>query len=350
MKSKANKPKVLVIFPYYRQNMTNHYPYWLEVFEEAAQELDLVILFEGASEAYPSSKLKTIRPRVSFKPFNLFERLFWIKYFRFRGYNQIYIHYGYFSVILSKLVGLVFPTKIFLWDCELYRQKPSNRILQTALSLTDALVTGSPMIGKAYRQVFNFTKPIHIVPNWAKTYDTPAAKFDPKSKHVLFVHHLSARKGVRQLPAIIFGTLEKNPNTVFHIIGSGPDEAWLSQELRQFGSKAKMYGSLTNPQIAAYYKACDVFIMPSLIEGFPRVILEAMAYNLPIVSTTVGNVAELARDYPIRLIEARKPQLFTCKLVEYLENPIRNKKTKQNQYNKQQTVQMFVQIFNNQAE
>jgi glycosyltransferase involved in cell wall biosynthesis len=44
--------------------------------------------------------------------------------------------------------------------------------------------------------------------------------------------------------------------------------------------------------IARYYQAADVFVCTSRVESFPRVVLEAMAYGLPIVSTRVFGIAE----------------------------------------------------------
>ena len=46
------------------------------------------------------------------------------------------------------------------------------------------------------------------------------------------------------------------------------------------------------PETAKYYQAADIFVCTSRIESFPRVILEAMAYNLPIVTTPVFGIVE----------------------------------------------------------
>jgi glycosyltransferase involved in cell wall biosynthesis len=45
-------------------------------------------------------------------------------------------------------------------------------------------------------------------------------------------------------------------------------------------------------EIARYYQAADLFVCTSRIESFPRIVLEAMAYGLPIVSTRVFGIAE----------------------------------------------------------
>jgi glycosyltransferase involved in cell wall biosynthesis len=46
-------------------------------------------------------------------------------------------------------------------------------------------------------------------------------------------------------------------------------------------------------QLNGHYNAADVLALPSLSEGSPRVVLEAMGHSLPVVATPVGNVAEM---------------------------------------------------------
>ena len=53
---------------------------------------------------------------------------------------------------------------------------------------------------------------------------------------------------------------------------------------------------------AQYLRAFDVFILPSLKEGAPFVLLEAMAAELPIIATDVGNISEMLKDYQNKTI------------------------------------------------
>ena len=61
----------------------------------------------------------------------------------------------------------------------------------------------------------------------------------------------------------------------------------LPEELQE---KVEIVGE--TPETAKYYQAADIFVCTSRIESFPRVILEAMAYNLPIVTTPVFGIVE----------------------------------------------------------
>lgn len=51
-----------------------------------------------------------------------------------------------------------------------------------------------------------------------------------------------------------------------------------------------------SPELAAVYRACDVFVLPSSVEGFPLVVPEAMAAGLPVICTDVGGNRDIVVD------------------------------------------------------
>ncbi len=75
------------------------------------------------------------------------------------------------------------------------------------------------------------------------------------------------------------------------------------------------------PETPKYYQAADIFVCTSRIESYPRVILEAMAYNLPIITTPVFGISEQVRPGVNGLFYTPdKPEELTENLIKLLEN------------------------------
>lgn len=82
------------------------------------------------------------------------------------------------------------------------------------------------------------------------------------------------------------------PNAHLIVCGGGWARELLEHQVQELGITAQvtMLGFYQN--LTDVYRALDVFVLPSLSEGFPTVILEAMAFSLPVISTDVGGCRE----------------------------------------------------------
>lgn len=116
---------------------------------------------------------------------------------------------------------------------------------------------------------------------------------DSNKKYILFVHRFSPiRRNLFYIPYCLKDI--QDDNVVFLMIGSGPEEQAARGAVAASGQKNIVFlGSQPNMVIQKYYQACDVFFNPSYCEGFPRVIIEAMACGLPIVTTNAGGTEDL---------------------------------------------------------
>lgn len=74
------------------------------------------------------------------------------------------------------------------------------------------------------------------------------------------------------------------------------------------------------PEAASYLKAFDIFVLPSVKEGLPYTILEAMAAQVPIIASKVGGIPELIRDCGL-LIPSKNSQILTEKILYLINNP-----------------------------
>jgi glycosyltransferase involved in cell wall biosynthesis len=79
------------------------------------------------------------------------------------------------------------------------------------------------------------------------------------------------------------------------LVGSGPDEASLRALAGELGIAAQVHfaGWVAREAIVSHYQQADVFVLPSLDEGMPNVVLEAIACARPIVATDLPGNREL---------------------------------------------------------
>jgi len=111
---------------------------------------------------------------------------------------------------------------------------------------------------------------------------------------VLFVGWLIEAKGIPELLA----AAARLPQADFEIVGPYSNEyrSTLNGLLGAAGEHVHLIGFEEHTRVLERYAVSDAFVLPSRDEGFPLVILEAMAAGLPIVSTRVGAVEDMVRD------------------------------------------------------
>jgi len=107
------------------------------------------------------------------------------------------------------------------------------------------------------------------------------------------------------------------------LIGSGenPDKI----KIRQFIEKHRLENvHLIEfiPNAVNYFKAFDIFILPSIKEGLPYTIIEAMVAELPIIATNVGGIPEMTENNINGiLIEPKNPDIIGEKILYIINNP-----------------------------
>ena len=101
------------------------------------------------------------------------------------------------------------------------------------------------------------------------------------------------------------------PDHTLLLIGSGRSEDALRSLAKQAGvaERVRFIGRLPHEELSDFYTAADIFVLASLREGWPNVLLESMACGTPVVSARVGGTPEIVADAVAgELFEARTPQ------------------------------------------
>jgi glycosyltransferase involved in cell wall biosynthesis len=120
---------------------------------------------------------------------------------------------------------------------------------------------------------------------------TAGGRFD---RLALFVGRLVPQKDVASLLAAFQGVIADHSGVRLVIVGDGPERPSLQRMAGELvsGEHVLWLGSCPHPEVARLMAACDVFVLPSRYEGFARVLMEAAAAALPIVTTDVSGSDE----------------------------------------------------------
>jgi glycosyltransferase involved in cell wall biosynthesis len=86
------------------------------------------------------------------------------------------------------------------------------------------------------------------------------------------------------------------PNVKFLIVGDGPLREALEREARDLGIDKDVIFAGYRRDIAEMLGAMDIFVLPSVREGLPMVVLEAMASRKPVIATRVGGISKVIKN------------------------------------------------------
>ena len=274
--------KVCYILPFYEEGTDTHFFYNYMLIRRLKERgnTDILVIVEKEQ-------------RFKWPPLRFFELfLKCLKARRNVGYKNFYIHYSYYGALAAWLAG----GRVFYWNRGmpwLFKRSWFEALIFRFILRHTILVTGPESLAKEYVQRYSLpagkagVRHYKVLSNWVDI-----ERFEPVGPHaqdkriVLFIHHLSKRKGADLVPQIAKAFIGQPVE--FWMIGDGPEFENLKLE-----NTVKLLGRVPNKEIVKYLRASEVFIMPSREEGSPHALLEAMASGTPFVASDVGGVREL---------------------------------------------------------
>lgn len=351
-KSAQRTPRLMYLLPRYDSNSPEHIYHLYGFLRKLQDRIPLEVIVERVSGAPPPDL--RIRPLWIRTP-----ALRWIeegiRFFlaRLRGIKTFYVHYSYTGVIAASIVARLLGGRVFYWSCSLYkefrlaadaprgeriRQRMNERLLEISVRACTHLVTGTPRVAEYYvREAGIPAGKIRLLPNF-----TDAARFRSTTREdarkklklpsgrkiALFLHRVVPRKGAHFLPEIARRIVKEAGPVTFLVAGGGPylEELRRRIDAENLGADFDFRGWVPNKDVPDYFRAADLYLMPSEEEGFPRVLLEAMAAGCPFIAFDVGGVRDIL---PPSLMECvvppRDPGAFARKSVRALkDDPLRS--------------------------
>ena len=142
---------------------------------------------------------------------------------------------------------------------------------------------------------------------------------------ILFAGRLGQEKNIGYLLKSFADLLKKKPDANLWIAGRGPEEKKLKDicEELKITQQVKFLGFLDHPTLAKYYAACDIFVLPSLLETQGLVAMEAMWFGKPIIVTNkIVSATELVEQgVNGYIVDASSVADLTMRMETLADNP-----------------------------
>lgn len=117
----------------------------------------------------------------------------------------------------------------------------------------------------------------------------------PNAPVVIYVGRLIEAKGLRELLGSVTKMRQSHPDLRTILIGEGPYLGTLKEIIEASGMQDRitLAGGQLPEKVAQYINAADALTLPSWSEGYPNVLVEALACGCPVVATQVGGIPEI---------------------------------------------------------
>ncbi len=189
--------------------------------------------------------------------------------------------FGFTGSLFKRFFGI--PFLIYVLGTDWYIARDTflkGAAFKLGIRKCNSLMTQTKIIKKDILKYFPKCK-IDVVPNGIYTHDRRAG-----GDKILFLGRLSAVKGIRYLIEAA-RILDNCPGVV--IGGTGPEE----KKLKRLAAGANVTFAGRVGDVQEFFMQGRIFVLPSLSEGLPQVILEAMSCGLPVIATRVGGVPDV---------------------------------------------------------
>ena len=143
-----------------------------------------------------------------------------------------------------------------------------------------------------------------------------------KAPVIGMVARLQPQKGHIYLFEAALSIIKEAPDVRFVLVGGGPDTDTLKARVKEMGLDACFHFLGYRDDVPRLLGMFDIFTLPSLFEGLPNVVLEAMSCSLPVVATPVDGTKEaVVPDVTGILVPEKSPAPLADALLKLLKNP-----------------------------
>jgi glycosyltransferase involved in cell wall biosynthesis len=317
------RSSVCYVVPFYSETDDQHFAHLPGLLTGIAKLCDLYVIVErgGVSPSIRGAKMILVQetdPRRKVRRY--FELLSLVRRVRRAGCRRFFVRISTGAALTLICVRRFFGLEIYYWNSGQGRRawpegpdlitrlrlRVSDLLLRFISNRADRFVTGPESMVDYYVEAYGVRRSRCIVlyndvdvsryrPVPARERQVLRASLDlpREAPCALFVGRISRYKGGEFILPLA-RALHTSPQTEdVHIVVVGSIHLTHLQPELEAEPAVSLAGARPNDKIASYLRAADRLILPSLSEGFPRVVIEAMACGLPIAAFDVGGVRDI---------------------------------------------------------
>ncbi|SEP63139.1 N-acetyl-alpha-D-glucosaminyl L-malate synthase BshA [Flavobacterium urocaniciphilum] len=226
--------------------------------------------------------------------------------------DVLHVHYaiphayaGYMAKQMLAEEGIKLPmiTTLHGTDITLVGNHPFYKSAVTfSINKSDFVTSVSNSLREDTYRLFELNKQICVIPNFIEiTEQKEMDKITICQRSVLakenerIVTHISNFRKVKRIPDVvkIFYNLQKEVPSKLMMVGEGPEKAIAEKMCEELGISDKVIFFGNSNDINQILKYSDLFLLPSETESFGLAALEAMAFNVPVISSNSGGIPEV---------------------------------------------------------
>ena len=210
-----------------------------------------------------------------------------------------------------------------------YIKNPIKKIYYSyLLKRVDKIISVSEVSMRDYVQMFPFVKnKIQVIPIGIETEELDTETESPEDResisrgdgYILHVGGFTFEKNHEGLLRIFQLVLKKKPEVQIVLAGDGPLFTNIQGKVKELGleSSVQLLGRRTD--VAFLMKHASMLVLPSIIEGLPGVLLEAMYCRIPVIANNVGAIPDLLDDGRGVVVENGDEEGFAKAILQQLD-------------------------------
>jgi glycosyltransferase involved in cell wall biosynthesis len=314
----AQRPTVCYVVPSHTAGDSSHLAHLPRFLDEVGRRCRLHVIVERGVEApiIPSAcsvQLQTQRRRLP----RMIELGRMAMALQRQGCEAFFVRISPGAAFVLNVLGRVSGVRVYYWMSgqprnlwpswrQLRRRvdfEIGDRIARLNARLAHRLVTGPEAMLAYYRRELGVPpEKLTLLYNDVPCATSPMTRTEarkrlglaPDAQVVLFVGRVSPLKGGGNLLGLATALRARVPAASLLVVGDAGAMPDVPAAIRRAGlDNVTFVGAVPNGDLAPYYRAADVFVLPSESEGFPRVLLEAMQHGVPSVAFDVGGVRDI---------------------------------------------------------